>query len=108
MEFEQYLKLDSSIGIFPEGTTNKIPEQQKLNSPIKASAFLFMINSDAWLQPVSIVWIQRTYNIKNRAIINFRPPFKSEGMQVSDIMEKWKETVESGIDENIKIIESLK
>lgn len=107
-EFDQYLSLGSSIGIFPEGTTNKNPEKQNFTLPIKTSAFRFVKNNDSWLQPISIVWIPKNYNIKNKAIINFRPPFKTNEMEVSEILEKWKETVEAGIEENKQIIEHLR
>lgn len=107
-EFDNYLKLGGSIGIFPEGTTNKSPEDQNFTLPIRTSAFRFVKNNDAWLQPISIVWIPSSLKIKNKAVINFRPPFKSGDMDFPELLEKWQETVNEGIEENKQIIENLK
>lgn len=105
-EFDSYLKAGASIGIFPEGTTNKQPDQQNLTKP-KTSAFYFAKENKTWVQPISIVWVPKELNISNRAIINFREPFNAGEMKLTDISDRWIETVNEGIEENNKIIESL-
>ncbi len=106
-EFDMYLKLKSSIGIFPEGTTNKEPEKQNLLSP-KKSAFYFAKDNNSYIQPISITWIPKSLNIQNRAIINYRQPFKSTEMNVQEMIECWIQSVNEGLEENKQIVENLK
>lgn len=105
----EYLKMQSSIGIFPEGTTNKNPDEKPILEP-KSGAFHFAKDNEAYLQPISIVWVPEELKkqIKNSVIINFRPAFETKGMELEDIKNKWKEEIIKGIEENNKIIEGLK
>ena len=105
-EFDRYLKAGASIGIFPEGTTNKNPQKQNLLKP-KSSAFYFAKENKTWLQPISIVWVPRELKISNKAIINFREPFNAGDMSLCDIADRWIETVNDGIEENKKLMENL-
>lgn len=105
---DTYLKLNSSIGIFPEGTTNKKPNERNLLYP-KSGAFYASKNADAWLQPISLVWApdELKENVKNKVIVNFREPFRTSDMEISDIRDRWIEEVEKGIKENNEIFEFL-
>lgn len=106
-EFSNYLKAGGSIGIFPEGTINKNPKSRNLLS-IKMSAFNLAKDGKSWIQPISIVWIPKDLNFRNKVIINFREPFKAEEKNCNDIANQWVKTVNAGIKENEKIIEQLR
>ena len=69
------LKNGSSIGIFPEGTTNKNPSKQELLD-IKNGLLYFSKNNNAVIQPISILWTPEEY--ENRVIVNYRHPFDLE------------------------------
>lgn len=101
-----YLKAGSTIGIFPEGTTNKNPDQQDLLE-LHLELLRLAERNDAWVQPVSVVWIPKNSNIKNRVIINFRTPFKVGGMSKDEASAMLIDAMQSGIDENKKIINDL-
>ncbi|MDD2203323.1 MAG: lysophospholipid acyltransferase family protein [Bacilli bacterium] len=105
-DFSSYLKAGGSIGIFPEGTTNKNPKARNL-LPAKMSAFNLAKDGKSWIQPISIVWTPQNLYLTNKVIINFREPFKVEGKTCNDILYQWVETVNAGIEENKRIIEQL-
>ena len=69
------LKNGSSVGIFPEGTTNKKPKEREL-LPIKNGIFYFSKNNDVEIQPISIVWFPKGACVPNKVVINYRKPFR--------------------------------
>ncbi|UWG96971.1 1-acyl-sn-glycerol-3-phosphate acyltransferase [Dehalobacter sp. DCM] len=100
-----YLKMGSSIGIFPEGTTNKNPRERDI-LPFKLEILHFAKKNNAWIQPISIVWMPKEVK-KNRVIINFRPPFKIENMDISKSSDKLINSIILGIKENEQFISDL-
>ncbi|MDD3341893.1 MAG: lysophospholipid acyltransferase family protein [Bacilli bacterium] len=104
--FDDYLKTNSNIGIFPEGTINLKPEEQKLLEP-KTSAFWFAKDNNAYVLPIAITWIPKNLNLPERAIINYRPPFKKGEMNVREMRNYWIKTVTEGLEENSCVINNL-
>ncbi|NLM63534.1 MAG: 1-acyl-sn-glycerol-3-phosphate acyltransferase [Mollicutes bacterium] len=101
-----YLKMKSSVGIFPEGTTNKEPDKKDVGHIY--DSFLHMAKkTNSWVLPISTVWAPKEMNVKNKVIINFREPFKVGNMKIDEALEKYKELILSGIDENKKIYTNL-
>ncbi len=100
----RFLKDCRSIGIFPEGTTNKHPDQYDLGE-VKPGLSIIARKSDAWIQPISLVWI-KDKRIANRVIINFREPFLSNGNK-NKITELWTDEVQEGIRQNKEVIATL-
>ena len=101
-----YLREGSSVGIFPEGTTNKKPEEQDL-LPLHLDLLRLAQRNDAWIQPISIVWTPKGSGLKNRVIINFRSPYKVGEMKREEASTILTDALQSGIDENKKIISNL-
>ena len=100
------LKEKRNLGIFPEGTTNKHPELYDIG-PVKPGLTAIARTNNAWILPISILWIEDE-KIKNKVIINYRTPFLPSEMTKSEATDLWIKEVQSGIDENREIIKSLK
>jgi 1-acyl-sn-glycerol-3-phosphate acyltransferase len=105
-KIDYYIKEQSNIGIFPEGTTNKNPNKQELGE-IHSGMAHFAKQNSCWVQPVSILW-NESEEAKNKVAINFREPFRAVGMSKQEITEKWKIEVLIGLDENKKVLYSGK
>lgn len=101
-----YLRMNGTIGVFPEGGTNKKPEERDINE-IKISLMNLSRSTDAWIIPISIIWIPKEAKIKNKVIVNFREPYKSNGMSPNEAAEIWYSSIRSGLEENKKIIKNL-
>lgn len=105
-KINQYLQLGGAAGIFPEGTTNKNPEEKNLGS-MEPTLIKSAKDKEAWLQPVAIVWIKNP-NIKNKVIVNFLQAYKvNSELSVKQALREYIEILNSGIEENKKIINSL-
>lgn len=100
----KFLKDCRNIGIFPEGTTNKHPDQYDLGE-VKPGLSIIARKNDAWIQPISLVWI-KDKRIANRVIINFREPFLSTGNK-KGITDLWTSEVQEGIRQNKELISNL-
>lgn len=104
----EYLKLGSSVGIFPEGGTNKNPELEDIAmSQLKSGFVHFAKNNDVYIEPVSLSYIPGELGIKHKVIINYREPYKV-GDTIKDGLDMWVETVRTGLKENETIINYLK
>ncbi len=99
------LKNGSSVGIFPEGTTNKKPKEREL-LPIKNGIFYFSKNNDVEIQPISIVWFPKGACVPNKVVINYRKPFSMKGWTIGEGRQKWIEAVSEGIEESRDFINS--
>lgn len=100
----RYLKEHRNLGIFPEGTTNKHPDQYDIG-PVKPGLSVVARKSDSWIQPISLLWI-KDKKIENKVIINFREPFLSNKSK-QEIIDLWTSEVQVGIDQNRKVISDL-
>jgi 1-acyl-sn-glycerol-3-phosphate acyltransferase len=84
-----FLKINSYIGIFGEGTTNKEPDLKDFGK--FEDSFLYLAKkNNAWVQPVTILWIKEL-KLKPKVIINFGTPFKIGEMTVEESMNKFME-----------------
>lgn len=105
-KMSEYLKNGRCVGIFPEGTTNKKPEEQDLLK-IHTEFLHLAKKNDAWVLPISTVWAPKQSNVKNKIVINFREPFKVGDMSIDEATDKFVKLVQSGVDENKKIFTNL-
>ncbi|HBA37738.1 MAG TPA: hypothetical protein DCY94_03360 [Firmicutes bacterium] len=101
----RYLKENRSLGIFPEGTTNKHPDQYDIG-PVKPGFAVVARKGDAWIQPISILWIKDD-KIENKIVINFREPFLSNKSK-QEIVDLWTREVQMGINQNREVIKNLR
>lgn len=104
--FNYYLQKKCSVGIFPEGTTNKHPDNNPLLD-IKNGTFYFAKNNDANIQPISIVWFPKSKKIKNRVIINYGKSFSMKDLTIMEGKEKWEKEILKGIKECENIINEI-
>lgn len=102
-QVNSYLKQGSCVGVFPEGTTNKKPDDAELLE-MKTGILHFAKTNHVCIQPVAIVWFPRNRRIKNRVILNYRQPFSMEEMTIEEGMRRWNETVLEGINQNKRVI----
>ena len=99
------LKNGSSIGIFPEGTTNKNPDKQELLS-VKSGLFHFAKDNNVEIQPISIVWFPKEANASSKVVVNYQPAFSMDNLTIEEGKQKWIESILNGIAENKKVINS--
>ena len=85
-----YLSNSSNVGIFPEGTTNKHPNEKKLLE-IKSGILHFAKDNHALIQPVSIYWT--TNNPKNKVVINYGKAFSMDNLTIDEGKEKWNNEI---------------
>lgn len=105
-QVNNYLEQGSCIGIFPEGTTNKNPDDAELLE-MKTGVLHFAKTNRVCIQPVAIVWFPRNRRIKNRVIVNYRPSFSMEELTIEEGMKRWSETVLEGINQNKEVIANM-
>lgn len=109
-ELTDLLEDDSSVGFFPEGTINREPENQNM-VPLKSlRIFRMTCDTESYLQPVSIVWIPKELNIKNRVILIFSHPINTRNRNKKEVKDIWQETINLNINKSnqfIKEIENL-
>lgn len=107
--FNEYLRLGSSIGIFPESGTNKNPEIEAIaKEKLKSGIVHFAKDNDAPIEPISLTWIPKELGISHQVIANYREPYKVGDMSIQDGMDMWVESVSHGLLENDAIINHLK
>ncbi len=95
------LKNGSCVGIFPEGTTNKHPEEKPLLD-IKHGILYFAKDNDAIIQPVAVYWAPK--GSKHRVAINYCNPFSMKELSIEEGAEKWKQEILKGLEENQKVL----
>lgn len=100
---KRYLELGKSVGIYPEGTTNKTLETELLD--IDTTAFSLAKKMDGYVQPISIVYRPKDNPCKYKGIVNIRPAFKVEN-DIKEGAEQWKRSVLEGIEENNAIFDA--
>lgn len=99
-----FLKINSSIGIFAEGTTRR-PEGHDFGT--FDDAFLLLSEqTGAWIQPVTTLWI-RELGLSAKVIVNFGEAFKVENLTIPEAMEHFLKIQMRLLDENKKKREEL-
>lgn len=87
-----FLKINSKIGIFAEGTTRR-PEGKEFGT--FDDAFLSLAKRyDSWIQPITTLWVKEL-GIDAKLIINFGQAFKVNNMSIEQAMQhfmsiQWK------------------
>lgn len=105
---EDYLNLNSSVAIYPEGTLNRHPEENGDILPLKSNhAFKIAENGKAIIRPVAIVWVPKEVDIENRVLITFLPPIYTNGMKANEIAEKWEKDMHEAITSMNSILDEL-
>lgn len=105
---EDYLKLNSSVAIYPEGTLNRNPVDNGNILPLKSNhAFKIAENGKAIIRPVAIVWVPKEVDIENRVLISFLPPIHTEEMKSAEIADKWSKSMNEAIDSMNSILNEL-
>ena len=105
---EDYLNLNSSVAIYPEGTLNRHPDENGDILPLKSNhAFKIAENGKAIIRPVAIVWVPKEVDIENRVLITFLPPIYTNGMKANEIAEKWVKDMHEAITSMNSILDEL-
>ena len=106
-ELTELLDINSSIGFFPEGTINRSPD--KINMvPLKSMrVFRMATDTDSYVQPVSIVWIPKELNIKNRVILIFSHPINTNNRNKKQVKDIWQETINLNINKSNEFINMI-
>ncbi|NLA32885.1 MAG: 1-acyl-sn-glycerol-3-phosphate acyltransferase [Mollicutes bacterium] len=115
---------DQNVGVFPEGTTNKKPEEQYIEEGDRSGSLAFALlreSPKASLLPISIQWLNENDRkiVGNRLILNYREPMNSKDVEnhgkeigenkfIDSAYDLWKKRIIAGLEENKKIIEELK
>ncbi len=103
----EYLTRGSSMGIFPEGTTNKNLATGELLE-VKPTAFSLAKKYGAYIQPIAMVYRPEGVDLKHKIIINYREPIKLDEMTTEEAIKLWYEEMYKGIEENNAIYEKAK
>ena len=105
---EEYLSLDSSVAIYPEGTLNKHPQIDGNLLPLKSNhSFKLAENGKAVVRPVAIVWVSEEIDIENKVILAFLKPIYTEGLKVSEIADIWQKSMNNALESINLIVEEM-
>lgn len=104
-DMNNYLRINSKIGIFPEGTTRRKPGQDF--NQFDASFIHIAKGNHAWIQPITTLWI-RKLGIKSKVIINFGKPFKADGMSIENALDLFMTQQRGCLEENKELVEKLR
>lgn len=107
-KIDEYIKLGSSIGFYPEGTLNRNPEKQNILPLASDAIFKIAKKNNAWIQPFSIVWTPKETGISNKVAMTFSEPIEPTNMSVDDIVTEWKTSVSNSIDDINTLFYELK
>lgn len=83
-DMDLFLKNRYKIGIFAEGTTNRLEDEDfgKFDD-----TFLRLAKKNhSWIQPITLFWVEKQ-NSKNKVIINFGKAFQIGNMSIDESME---------------------
>lgn len=101
----KYLSLKESIGIYPEGTTNKNPDKEEV-SEMKMGTFSLAMSNKVVIQPIAILW---NHDSRHKVIINFCKPIDSKKFQDPlQLSEEWKKEIIIGLNESKQYSEKCK
>lgn len=104
-DMHEFLKNKQYVGIFPEGTTNK---SKDVDFGVFDTSFINLAKkSDAWIQPITMLWI-KDLDIKHKAIVNFGKPFKVSELTIEEAYNKYLNIQIECLKENKELAEKLK
>lgn len=104
-DMNNFLKINNKIGIFAEGTTKRINDE---DFGTFDDAFLLLAQkNNSWIQPITTLWIKEL-DIPQKVIINFGKAFKIENMSIKEAMNHFLEIQKSNLKENEEIRNNLK
>lgn len=93
---KNYVEQGESIGIYPEGTTNKKVKEKELGN-IEIGTFQLAKMCNAAIQPIAIVW---DMSKRNKVIVNFCPAIQPESnMDANALQSIWTKRILKGIEE---------
>lgn len=112
---------NQSVGVFPEGTTNKNPDLEHIGTSDRSGNLAFSLireSPKAKILPISISWIKDTSKIKNKLIVNYGDSISYEDVKeyMNDHPEikfidaadaLWEERIISGLLANIELEKRL-
>lgn len=105
---QQIITWGGAIGLFPEGTINREPQNQNV-LPLKSNGIFKLIkDSEGIIQTFSIIWIPDELNIKNQVIINYGIPINTRHRTIKEISQIWDEMINFQIEESKSLIKILK
>lgn len=108
LKIDEYIKLGSSIGFFPEGTLNRKPQERNL-LPLKSNAiFQVAKRNNAWLQPFAIAWSPEDIETRHKVVLVFATPIETTGMKTDEIRKQWEESLNYNIDQINELFDELK
>jgi hypothetical protein len=99
-----FLKINSTIGIFGEGTTRR-PENQDFGH-FDESFLLLAKKCNSWVQPITSLWL-KDIDYESKVIINFGKPFKINTMNIDEAMKCFLNIQKGSLLQNKQLQESL-
>lgn len=100
----QFLAWDGAVGLFPEGTLNRNPDENIL-LPLKSDrVFKMACEMESIIQPISIVWIPKCLSKKHKVIITYGYPINCRNRTIEETIDIWNTTVNRDIEEANKLI----
>lgn len=108
MMIDEYIKLGSSIGFYPEGTLNRKPEEQNLLPLASDAVFKIAKRNNAWVQPVATIWTPKDIDIPNKAVLIFPEAIETTGMNEKEIQNQWEESMNSSINRANEMFEEFR
>lgn len=108
LKIDEYIKMGSSIGFYPEGTLNRKPEEQNLLPLASDAVFKIVSRNNAWLQPVATVWVPKDIDIPNKVVLIFPKTIETTGMKANEIQTQWKQLLNDSIDSVNEMFEELR
>lgn len=99
-----FLKINQSIGIFPEGTTRRAKGHDF--GTFDDSFLLLAKSTDSWIQPITTLWI-KDLGLPSKVILNFGEPFKVGDKNISNALEDFLKIQFKCLEENKKVAEEL-
>ena len=103
-DMDSFLKINSQIGIFAEGTTRR-PEGSDFGTFDPAFLTLAKRNN-AWIQPITSLWIKEL-DLKNKLIVNYGEAFKVGNKNIEDAMTYFLQIQKQSLEENKKVYSEL-
>ena len=103
-DMDSFLKINSQIGIFAEGTTRR-PEGSDFGTFDPAFLTLAKRNN-VWIQPITSLWIKEL-DLKNKLIVNYGEAFKVGNKNIEDAMTYFLQIQKQSLEENKKVYSEL-
>lgn len=104
----QMLSWNGAVGLFPEGTLNRNPNEQNILHLKSNRVFRLVKDNEGIIQPFSIVWLPKDLDIENRVIVNYGTPINTRNKSAKEISTMWNEIVDEDIELSKRLIEEIK